>query len=551
MNRYSKKSRTNLYRASRGSLVPNMMLVFFILVMLVATGTNSQAQSNALYIQGGGGLVSVSGYDGINPTLFVDGTINLATSGATLTNTLGYIQVKGDVTNSSGTFTSTGTEKFSGSGNQTVSGSFTGTNYFGDVIKANTGNIIFSSNADVNSLVFSADGTLDLTSGTTVYIKSSAFNAITGYTPVRYFDVSTTGFLKRSMSDITSGNWYVFPLGNSSAGYQRVDINLTGGVSGAGDVTATLKSGAGSISILKHYTTGFPGVFSTSCTPGSSGQWVSLDCIQSSYWGFSGPTTHTYVVRTYTAGCGSRINRVLQGTPSTWATNFASTAGSDVCGNSTWSTSSPVLGGTYTGYTGLGLVGGSTIALPVKLVEFTAGAINNSYIRTQWLTASEISNKGFHLMRSTDAATWEKISFIPSKADGGNSTGTLSYFYDDHAVSSNKVYYYQLIQEDLDGKQTLTDVASASISNNKISSMVCYPNPSSGMVTLGITLKEESSPVTIRITDMLGQVVYSEDLMVSENTLKKMIHLNESGQYQIQVTTFDEVFTQKVIILTK
>ena len=527
--------------------------------MTMVGGTNLQAQSNALYIQGSGGLVFVSGYDGVHPTLFVDGQVTIA---GTLTNTTSYIQITGDMT-SSGTFTSTGTEKFSGSGNQTVSGSFTSTNYFGDIIKSNTGNIIFANNIDAYSFSFGSDGTADLSAGVMFYNKNPAYTSISGYNSSRYFDVgnSSIGFLKRKINDVTSGNYYAFPLGNSTAGYKRMDINYSSlGATGANDVTGTLKNGSpGTLSFSKHYTTGFSGTTGGPCTIGGNAQWVQFSCLKNDYWSFSGPSTYDYVVQVFTSGCGSRPNRVITSTPGggTWTADIENTVDAvtdDMCEFTDWSNgvATTVPGGRYRGMTkDFALGGGSTAALPVTLINFDAQAKDNQYIQTLWMTASEISNKGFYLMRSTDALAWEKLTFIPSKADGGNSTGTLSYFYDDHAVSSNKVYYYQLIQEDLDGKQTATDIVSASISNSKISSIVFYPNPSSGMVTLGITLKEESSPVTIRVTNTVGQLVYSEDLVVSENTFKKMIQLPESGQYQIQVTTSDEVFTEKVIILTK
>ena len=563
MRSISKKCRTNLYRASCGSLASNIISVCFILVMMIVTGTNSQAQSNALYIQGSGGSVTVSGYDGINPTLFVSGEIKLAGSGATLSNSSGYVQVTGNVTNSGGVITSNGTDNFSGGGTQVFSGTLSGTSYFGNVIKSNTGNVTLNNNTDFYSLTFSTDGTIDVSSGTTVSIKNPAYTAITGYTSARYVDVgnSSIGFLKRKINDVTSGNYYAFPLGNSTAGYKRIDINYSSlGATGVNDVTGTLKNGSpGSLAFSKTYPSGFSGTTGGSCTIGAHKQLVEFSCLKNDYWSFSGPSTYDYVVQVFTSGCGSRPNRVITSTPGggTWTADIENTVDAvtdDMCEFTDWSNgvATTVPGGRYRGMTkDFALGGGSTAALPVTLINFDAQAKDNQYIQTLWMTASEISNKGFYLMRSTDALAWEKLTFIPSKADGGNSTGTLSYFYDDHAVSSNKVYYYQLIQEDLDGKQTATDIVSASISNSKISSIVFYPNPSSGMVTLGITLKEESSPVTIRVTNTVGQLVYSEDLVVSENTFKKMIQLPESGQYQIQVTTSDEVFTEKVIILTK
>jgi hypothetical protein len=86
---------------------------------------------------------------------------------------------------------------------------------------------------------------------------------------------------------------------------------------------------------------------------------------------------------------------------------------------------------------------------------------------------------------------------------------------------------------------------SASELNNQIA---VYPNPSSGIINMAFALKNQSN-VKIEVTNMLGQVVYSEnDNNVSAGT--KTIRLNDAakGVYMITISTPTEKMIRKVVI---
>jgi hypothetical protein len=87
------------------------------------------------------------------------------------------------------------------------------------------------------------------------------------------------------------------------------------------------------------------------------------------------------------------------------------------------------------------------LALPVTLVEFSAGYHNNA-IRLRWATVQESNSSHFEIEKSTDGISFSTIGTINAS---GNSTSRKDYSYTDMAPLS-PVNYYRLRQVDLDGR---------------------------------------------------------------------------------------------------
>lgn len=530
---------------------PHSVLASSLVCLIIMMQIPGTIYAQMFYVSGTS--VTISNNDGVNPTLFVGG--NTTISSGSITNTNGVWQTTGNITNS-GTITSTGTEKFSGSGNQTLSGNFSGTSYLGAVSKQNTGNIVLANDVDANSLTFVTDGTIDASSGKTLFINNSTYNSISGFTTSRYVDVGTTGSLKLKTSDITSGHYYAFPIGNSTAGYRRIDVNLFSlGATGTSTVSGTLKNGSpGSLSFSKYYSTGFSGTTGGPCTIGSNDQWVIFSCLQNNYWSFSGPSDYTYVIQAYTSGCGTKPNRVIQSPTSTgaWTANMENTAGTvtdDLCQYTDWSngSSSIIPGGSYQGFTrDFAIAGGSTAALPVELLSLTANPVNNAFIRINWSTATEINNDKFILERSEDAITFQPIDELPGQ---GTVTTTTNYSYDDHKVIPGIPYYYRLRQVDYDGTVTLSHLVSAMIAPES-SSIELYPNPNQGTFTL-IT-PENSGSLVLKLVNTMGQRLYEERFAHELGTTKKVFSVQvPSGTYTVVIASEKTGMktTQKITIV--
>ncbi|PCH85845.1 MAG: hypothetical protein COB88_09275, partial [Flavobacteriales bacterium] len=82
-----------------------------------------------------------------------------------------------------------------------------------------------------------------------------------------------------------------------------------------------------------------------------------------------------------------------------------------------------------------------------------------------------------------------------------------------------------------------------------ISGLQVFPNPNSGLFMIEFN-RTEIVNTELKITDILGQVVYRENLTHSSGKYKKQISLNKyrAGVYCLQLVTEQGVLTKKVII---
>jgi hypothetical protein len=78
-----------------------------------------------------------------------------------------------------------------------------------------------------------------------------------------------------------------------------------------------------------------------------------------------------------------------------------------------------------------------TTVLPVALVNFT-GTIKNNVHQLSWTTLTETNNSGFEILRSNNGITFNKLAFVASKANNGNSANSLQYTFTDELPLATK-----------------------------------------------------------------------------------------------------------------
>jgi len=137
--------------------------------------------------------------------------------------------------------------------------------------------------------------------------------------------------------------------------------------------------------------------------------------------------------------------------------------------------------------------------LPVELLSFDARP-ENGVVVLDWATGSERDNDFFTVLRSADGR-----SFVPLlTVDGaGDSQTRVDYVAHDKQPLQG-VSYYRLRQTDLDGSFTESDIVPVHIYANAKGSIVAYPNPTTGTMTLA---RMDASPATIRIVDASGRTL--------------------------------------------
>lgn len=142
--------------------------------------------------------------------------------------------------------------------------------------------------------------------------------------------------------------------------------------------------------------------------------------------------------------------------------------------------------------------------LPVSFRSFSAVRTGKNSVALRWETATEINNSGFALQRNLGNNTWLTVSFIPTRAPGGNSNSVLVYTYND--VNSHPgISQYRLRQVDLDGRFKMSEIRAVRGYGQKGETIV-YPIPSpNGHVTVIFDDAEGTRDVTL--FDMNGRAM--------------------------------------------
>lgn len=174
----------------------------------------------------------------------------------------------------------------------------------------------------------------------------------------------------------------------------------------------------------------------------------------------------------------------------------------------------------------------SSSTLPITLSDFRAVAQGNTASLT-WITESESLNKGFAIQRSNDSRNWETIGYVDSKAEGGNSAAKLTYQFTDQSPAAG-INYYQLKQEDLNGKTSLSPVRPVNMGDGKTISV--YPNP----VKNTLYLRGLSGGETVSIYNVAGQLQSSQQIN-NAGTQPIAVQSLAKGLYYIKVVGKDNV----------
>ena len=199
--------------------------------------------------------------------------------------------------------------------------------------------------------------------------------------------------------------------------------------------------------------------------------------------------------------------------------------------------------GNFDGIVTLGSTDHSTV-LPIELTALTATCDGRKAL-VEWTTASERNNDYFSLERSDDAINFTEIARI---AGAGNSIAPLDYSYTDYGVHGGD-NYYRLVQVDYDGTRTASEIVVANcIEASGEPEVLAYPNPFSGDLTVELE-NFGDRPARIDVYDMLGRLVYTEEVGAPQNSYQTVLHFGNlpDATYTVRVGTADFVINRKVV----
>jgi hypothetical protein len=177
---------------------------------------------------------------------------------------------------------------------------------------------------------------------------------------------------------------------------------------------------------------------------------------------------------------------------------------------------------------GTGILQVGAAALPVTLSNFTARATTDNKVNLSWVTAAESVNKGFRIERQSEGENkFSALGFIPSKAEGGNSQTTIAYSFRD-VTAKMGTNTYRLVQEDLDGKLTYTEVRVVKLNGQSVS--MVFPNPSNGAVNISRTA--DGKKMNIQVIDQSGRIISQVNNITDANY---RMNISQSGIYSIKL----------------
>ena len=180
--------------------------------------------------------------------------------------------------------------------------------------------------------------------------------------------------------------------------------------------------------------------------------------------------------------------------------------------------------------------------LPVEFLSFDA-VRNNKAVDVKWETISERGASHFNVQRSTDGRKFTTIGKVIAK---GNANTTQKYLFTDTKPHQG-MNYYRLLQVDIDGSETLTNVV-AVLFEGEGGELIIYPNPSDENTGFNVIIPTQiGAEVELKMTDALGKEVYYQRTKFSGGVIQVPSHFAK-GLYTLSVATPTDNFVRKVVI---
>lgn len=179
---------------------------------------------------------------------------------------------------------------------------------------------------------------------------------------------------------------------------------------------------------------------------------------------------------------------------------------------------------------------GNTAPLPVQWLSFDAYK-NINQVELAWTVAHEENCKGYTMQRSLNSYDWENIGFVERKQ---NSSLENSYAAYDEPKANGKVYY-RIIQEDLVGRQSFSEIRTIFFETEN--GLQVYPNPTANAIQYSFYTKENVSGF-ILLRSITGQLLMQQK--ADKNGSIDLSSLSK-GMYILQYQTGQMTQSMKVM----
>ena len=177
--------------------------------------------------------------------------------------------------------------------------------------------------------------------------------------------------------------------------------------------------------------------------------------------------------------------------------------------------------------------------LPIELLTFDAN-YNGTDVNLNWVTASEKNNDYFSIERSADGVNFNSIAKIKG---AGNTSFRINYSDIDKNPLEG-ISYYRLKQTDFNGNYTYSDIRPITIVKS-FSVIKVYPIPTDNAINIELSEKTDM-PITIKLTNILGELVYESTQMVDKNISIDVTKL-PAAVYFINLSSENYSYKTKVV----
>jgi hypothetical protein len=178
-----------------------------------------------------------------------------------------------------------------------------------------------------------------------------------------------------------------------------------------------------------------------------------------------------------------------------------------------------------------------TNVLPIELLSFSASP-KEHHVLTEWITASEVNNDFFIVERSLNAIDYEALGYVTG---AGNSSEQLSYSFEDRDPLRG-LSYYRLTQTDYDGTTSTSDPVAVEYGIDSAFDIITTYSQSDVLV---LEFRSNKSILDLRLYDLLGQLVYQEQLQDPHGRAEIMSQLPE-GAYILTLSDGERQVQRKV-----
>jgi hypothetical protein len=185
-------------------------------------------------------------------------------------------------------------------------------------------------------------------------------------------------------------------------------------------------------------------------------------------------------------------------------------------------------------------------ALAVELISFTASCEVNSATKIRWSTASEANCSKFVVQRGDLNGNWSVLDEVYCL---GSSQDIKNYeVIDAHRLPGTS--FYRLIQEDIDGVETVYETISISCDYDDLT-MYAFPNPAKDNFSVHVLSDKSVGTAVVELSDITGKVVDVKEVNIEkgQTLIPFDTHGLSSGSYMLTVKNMqDELKPIKIII---